>query len=343
MIEGVSRRRALSMVGMTAAAAALWRAGVLTSRCGLPDVVADTRFLMGTVVNLSLCGGPRPDARAAITAVFQAMASLEQVFSRHRPDSDVSRLSSAGEIHDPNAALLDVLRLAERVSDASGGAFDVTVRPLLAAHGRYRASGSCPPPDVIRRTLACVDYRQLDATATRITLGLPGMGVTLDGIAKGYVVDRGVAVLRALGFEHVLVEAGGDLVASGTRAPDRAWRVGVQAPRREAGHVLVRMTLRDRATATSGDYLQPYSPDLRHHHVIDPRTGYSPPDLASATVVAADAATADALSTAVMVLGADEGLALADRWPGAEALVVDKALRVRQTAGFPEATSGTRR
>jgi thiamine biosynthesis lipoprotein len=319
---------------MTAGAAALWRSGVLPLR-NPQHTASVTRFKLGTSVTVTVCGGGEPEDRAAVAAVFRTIDGLEPVLSRHRPDSEVSRLNLTGRIHGPSQALLEVLDSARRVSDASVGAFDVTVLPLLEQYRRHRAAGALPPTAVIQQALRLVDYRLIQASQTQIELGRAGMGVTLDGIAKGYVVDRGTAILRSRGYEHVLVEAGGDLRACGTAAADRPWHIGVQAPRRGLGHVLTRLALHDRAAASSGDYMQPYCADLRHHHIVDPRTGYSPPELAAATVVGPDAMTADALSTAVMILGPDEGLAFVERWSGAEALVVGKNQQIRKTAGFP--------
>ena len=103
------------------------------------------------------------------------------------------------------------------------------------------------------------------------------MGITLDGIGKGYIVDAGTAVLREHGFSNVLVEAGGDLMASGKKEAAQPWRVGVQPPRPQTDKVLARFNLNNQAAATSGDYMQPFSADLSQHHILDPRTGYSAP------------------------------------------------------------------
>ena len=115
------------------------------------------------------------------------------------------------------------------------------------------------------------------------------MGITLDGIAKGYIVDEGVAVLKQAGFDNILVEAGGDLAASGLKEAALPWQIGIQAPRQGHSSLLGKFAVRDQAIATSGDYMQPFTPDLSQHHILDPRAGYSAPELASATVVAPSA------------------------------------------------------
>jgi thiamine biosynthesis lipoprotein len=159
------------------------------------------------------------------------------------------------------------------------------------------------------------------------------MQITLDGIAKGAVVDGAVARLQALGFAAVLVEAGGDLRATGI---DQYWRVAVQPPRPEKTNEFVAaFELAEQAAATSGDYMNAFNPDRSLHHIVDPRLGLSPSELASTTVIAPSATDADALSTTLMVLGVKQGLALAEKLAGVEALVVAKDLQLYRSSGFP--------
>ncbi len=160
-----------------------------------------------------------------------------------------------------------------------------------------------------------------------------GTAVTLDGIGKGYIVDRGVDVLKERGFPNVFVEAGGDLMAAGEKQGGVPWRVGIRAPR-SSMTLLARVDAREQAVATSGDYMQPFTPDYAQHHILDPRTGRSAPELASSTVIAPDAATADGLATLTMVLGAKRGRELLEDLPGCEGCFVDKQLEVTRTSGF---------
>jgi thiamine biosynthesis lipoprotein len=179
-----------------------------------------------------------------------------------------------------------------------------------------------------------VDYRQIELAGDRVALQIPGAAVTLDGIAKGRVIDGGVAALQQAGFDQIVVEAGGDLRTLGRRPDHTPWRVGVLHPRPASpGELLAVLTVGGEAVATSGDYMNSFTADFRQHHILDPRTGESPDELAAATVLASTALEADALGTALMVLGSAAGLALAERLPGVEALVVTKGLRVLQTGG----------
>ena len=139
---------------------------------------------------------------------------------------------------------------------------------------------------------------------------------------------------RAKHLRPRLVEAGGDLSASGNKTPGTPWRIGIQDPRGVTARLLASVDVAGRALATSGDYMQPYSDDRLHHHILDPRTGYSSPELASCTVIAPTAALADGLATAAMVLGAEGSLALTDALPDCEGFFVAKDSSSRRTAGF---------
>jgi thiamine biosynthesis lipoprotein len=327
----VSRRQFLRIVAASGAAALAFKTGLEKLRGR--QTVTQTRVLMGTVVNLTLVTGDPRDGQAAMDACLTRMTDLEEALSRFRPDSQVSRLNREGVVGNARPELLELLELSRRVSDWSSGAFDITVKPVL---DRYRrAAGSAeelPSERAIAEARELVDYRRITIDDDRVSLAEPGMAITLDGVAKGYIIEAGVDELRDRGFSKVMVEAGGDLLASGEREDGDAWRIGIRAPRASRPGPAPSLSLRNQAVATSGDYMQAFSPDYSHHHIIDPRTGYSDPELASATVVASRAAVADALATAVMVMGVEEGARLIRTLPGCEATLVTKELETIQCA-----------
>jgi thiamine biosynthesis lipoprotein len=207
----------------------------------------------------------------------------------------------------------------------SQGAFDITVKPVLDAMRESRS--------LSQGLKNLVDYRLLNITDNEISFAQSGMAVTLDGIAKGSVVDGGVAKLLQLGFESVLVEAGGDMMAKGT-SNGEMWKIGITHPRSRTDYI-AQVFIRDQAVATSGDYMNYFSADFTAYHIIDPRTGQSPSELASATVIAPKAAEADALSTTMMVLGVQDGLKLIEQLPGTAALLVTKDLHIYRSNSFP--------
>jgi len=325
----LSRRDALRILAVSGTAAVAWKLGLFGSR---GSVVTRSKVLMGTEVQLQILGPDRDAAAAAAEATLHEMSRLEGLLSRHDARSELSRLNATGRIDAASEALLDVLRLADRVARLGDGAFDVSIQPLLDLR-RRGAQHPLPTEEAIEQAVARVDQRSILIEGDRVSFARPGMSLTLDGIGKGYIVDRGVAELNRRGFGNVFVEAGGDLVAGGERESGQPWRIGIRDPRSSLA-LQARFDARNRAVATSGDYMQPYTADLSEHHIVDPRTGHSAPELASSTVIAPDAATADALATLTMVLGPRRGRELLEALPGCEGYFVSKNLEVTRTSNF---------
>lgn len=317
-----TRRQFLRIVGISGAGAAALKLGAdLTSRSA---TVSETRYLMGTVVNLTLVTDEAGPAQVALAACLDHMTGLEAIFSRHQLGSQISRLNQSGMLDSPDRHLVDVLREARRISSLTDGAFDITVKPVLDLYADAASRGELPTDADIEAKQTGVGYAGLHVMPEQIRFTAPGMAVTLDSIAKGYIVDEGIAVLTARGFEQVLVEAGGDLAATGQRREAQPWQVGIRSPRVDGPAVLATLDVNARAVATSGDYMQPFTTDFSAHHIIDPRTGYSAPQLSSATVIAPSCMLADALATSMMVLGPEAGLSTLQAFPDCEAILVDK-------------------
>jgi len=329
------RRAMLRILAVGGAAGVAWKLG-LFSRDGAGPVTR-TRVLLGTWIHLTVLGEDRDEAAAAAEATLERMATLERQLSRYRADSEVSQLNRTGRLDQASPELVALLTLASRISDLGDGAFDVTIQPVVDLYRDRRGDQlEAPRPGEIERALDSVGRRALSLQGRSIALLRDGMSITLDGIGKGYIVDRGVEILRSRGFGDVFVEAGGDLVASGDKGTDGAWRVGIRHPR--PGLTLhSSFHARDVAVATSGDYMQPFTDDYRQHHILDPRSGRSSPELASSTVLAPDAATADALATLTMVLGPARGQELLEGLSGVEGCFIAKDLQVTRTTGFPVA------
>ncbi len=329
----LGRRRFLQIIAVAGAAGALWRFGLKPETRAM-QTVRRSRTMMGTQINLIVHGPDRDNCEDAVSSTFARMNELVGTLSRHDPASALSTLNSKGVLERPDNDLRQVLVLADEISRATDGAFDVTVLPLQKLYARARAADSLPAARTLDTALRLTDYRKINIRQDTITLGRQGMGITLDGIGKGYVVDQGVAVLRSRGFADVYVEAGGDLMVSGFRAGREPWRIGIRNPRPQVSDRLRTINLTNRAVATSGDYMQPFTADLRLHHIIDPRTGISPPELASATVTAPTVAMADGLATAAMVMGPEQSLEVFRSLPDCECLLISKDLRQYQTTGF---------
>lgn len=326
------RRDVLRILAVGGAGIAAWRFGFLPG--GSQAVAQESRMLMGTRVNLTVVSEDREAAQAAVEATLARMTEIERRLSRYRDDSEVSRLMAAGRLDGASDSLLDVLQLADRISQMGDGAFDVTVQPVVDLYRDHlTAFQALPSRAAIERELERVGYGGVRIDGRTVTLDRPDARLTLDGIGKGYVVDQGVAELGRLGWPDVFVEAGGDLVAGGEKSAGMPWRVGIRSPRR-AMAVQARLDARDQAVATSGDYMQPFTPDFTQHHILDPRSGLSSPELASATVIAPNAATADGLATLSMVLGPRRSRELLEELPDCEGYFVTKGLEVVKTSGF---------
>lgn len=249
-------------------------------------------------------------ARAAARAAFARIAALEDVMSDWRPETEISRLSAPPDSWVPvSAELFTVLERALQVAWASQGAFDPTVGPYVALWRETRRTGRLPAESTLTAVRRRVGWRMvsLDTAARAVRLGVPGMRLDLGGIAKGHILGRALATLRAHGVGAALIEAGGDVVV-GDPPPDRpGWVIEIAGA--EGVHANV-------AVSTSGTGEQNVEiGGVGYAHVVDPRTGLGVTTRRTVTVVASDAATADALATALVVLGAIDGAAVLARFP----------------------------
>ncbi len=329
--SGLTRRQ---FIRITASAGLLVAGGLAYGATNLQAKVVrveETQLLLGSIANLAIISQEPDRARTAIRAALQQMSALEDVFSRFRPHSQLSQLNATGTLDNPHTTLTYVLQKAVGYGNLTGGAFDVTIEPVLQLYRQAVQTGVWPTEAQVSMARQLVDYRSIIIQDNRIHLDYPGMAVTLDGIAKGFIIDAGTDVLRQHGFDHIMVELGGDLHTS-IDAGERDWRILVQQPDASATPIVTQ--LRDGAMATSGDYQYTFTADRRLHHIIDPASGLSPYELASASVIADTACNADALSTAVMIMGSQAGLTMIEGLPDFEALVITKQGVVHLTERF---------
>ena len=277
---------------------------------------------MGTTWNVKVAGDNlRPDAMRAIGSAIED--ALNDVVGRMSTWEERSELSRFNAMHSSapfsiSQPVIEVLEIAHQVSRRSGGAFDVTIGPLVNAWGfGSQGSTTSPPSEIaIQRLLRSVGYRglKLDPETRTLEKSRPQMQVDVSAIAKGYGVDRVDRALGALGHTDYLVEIGGELLARGQRNDGRAWRVAIERPSEEFGILHRVLVLQNRAMATSGDYRNYYEVDgQRFSHTLDPRSGRPiTHGLASVSVIHESATWADAWATALNVLGPEAGYLLAD-------------------------------
>ena len=330
-----SSRRRLWAAGVAAALPLLLIAAVAVTSSRAQRFQVFQGEAMATLWQVELPG--RADAPAAAEACFELYRRLDLELSEWKPGSPLSAVNrAAGErpVEVPEELLALVGRALE-IGRATDGAFDASWAALWGLWDFRAAVPRVPDAAEIEARRQLVDYRRvvLDPAAHTLFLPAAGMKLGLGGIAKGYALDRAAALLEARGFHDFLLTGGGQVVARGRRG-GRPWRIGVRDPRGERDEVFARVEPGDGSLSTSADNESFFELDgVRYHHILDPRTGWPSRGLRSATVLHRDATLADALSTAVMVLGRERGLEVARRL-GAEAVVVDARGEVATTPGF---------
>ena len=327
------RRQFLRMVLGLGAATLLGGAAAIPSA-----LLWRRRTLLGFGTTLTLLAGHEDERTLdrALDAAVDTLRRIEAQMSLFDPDSALSRLNRDAVLASPPAELLEVLQIAQAVSAASDGAFDVTVQPLWQVFAAAQRAGGLPDESQVAAARGRVGWRGLDVARDAVHLRQPGMAVTLNGIAQGYAADQVRRVLQAHGIRHALVDTG-EFAPLGQNAAARPWALGIANPRDEQT-LLAGLVSDGRCIATSADDATSFSADHRHHHIFDPGTGYSPTALAAVTVAADSGAIADALTKVLFVAGPGRAFELARAW-NVDVLWVDKAGGWRATPGLRVAAS----
>ncbi len=291
--------------------------------------------VMGTDLQIAAEGPDRGALEKAIDAAEAEIRRVEDLMTDWRPSPLMELNEAAGEgLHETPPELARLIARALDIGQLTEGAFDVTFASVGQLWRFKKGREKLPAAEEVRAALTHVDYRRVTVELDNGRVDLPlGMRIGLGGIAKGYGVDRAMSVLLEKGVQHAIVNAGGDLKVLGKKR-GKLWEIAIRHPRdRERAIALLKVS--NTCVVTSGDYERFFEVDgKRYHHIIDPRTGYPATGCMSATVVAPDAAFADALATALCVLGSERALALVSGLPRVEALVVDMEGRVQASEGL---------
>lgn len=303
------------------------------------QAVERSRLAMGSELRVLVWSTSDGTAGAAIEQVFREFDRLESLLSVWKPGSDVVRINDAAG-RGPVAVGRDtitVLEAAAQASDWTGGKFDITFGALADVWKfDHDQDNRVPDRQAIAARLPLVDYRlvQVDRAAGTAFVRRAGTRIHLGGIGKGYAVDRAAAILRERGFTDFLIQSGGDLYVAGRNGP-AAWTLGIADPRGPAGGTFATVDLSDGTLSTSGDYERFFIQNgVRYHHLIDPDSGTPATGARSVTVVTDSAMLADALSTGVFILGPAEGMALVERLPQVEAIIVTAGNQVLVSSGL---------
>ena len=294
---------------------------------------------MGSSLQLSAWTRDESGAVAAFEAVFAEFERLDRLMSVWQEGSEIERLNRAAGVEPVPIGdeVLEVLSVARQVSEWTDGKFDVTFGALSGLWKfDHDQDNTIPPRQAVAARLPAVDYTALTVDAARHTafLARRGMRAHLGGIGKGYAVDRAAAILRTRGFTDFMIQSGGDLFVSGLR-DNRPWRLGIRDPRGPADRSFAALDLSNGTFSTSGDYERFFMKDgRRYHHILDPDRGEPARGCRSVTIVADKAVLADALSTGVFVFGPEKGMALIERLPDVEGVIVTADNRVLVSSGL---------
>ncbi len=327
--------------------AALSAALLCVSSCSrAPEkIIEETGFFMGTVVEIKVSIDPAKygpaRAKDAISKAFDEIKRVEDIYSVYKDTSEISRINRLrkNEKLQITDGVFNLIKKTLDYSDRTGGAFDITVRPLVELWRLAKKTGKLPDEYELKRALGRVGYKNvvLDESARTIHFKKDGMSIDLGGAAKGYGADRAVRILEESGIENALVNSGGDMYCLGKRTARELWKVGVQHPR-DRNRLFLEILLKDKAIDTSGDYERYFIIDgKRYSHIIDPRTGYPiGNNVVSASVIAPDSTTSDILATAMCILG-EKGFDIIKKSGGIDAVLVTEEagrLTVKMSEGI---------
>ncbi len=305
-------------------------------RLGDNREASQAEFLMGTYMEVKAIGRNAP---LAIEKAFARLKNIEERMTQNSMTSEVAGINQKAGI-EPVTVSADtfyVIQKALHYAELTEGKFDPTIQPVVKLWQIGSPQARVPAPEEIAAKLQVVNYHavELDAELNTVWLTQPGMGLDLGGIAKGYAADEVAAILREHGVKKALINLGGNLYALGNSPSGQPWRIGIQDPEDERSQYIAVIEANDRTLVTSGAYERFLKVDDKlYHHILNPATGYpATTDLLSVTIITTNSIDADALSTSVFILGLDDGLALVNRLPDIDAVLINKEHQVFATEG----------
>jgi thiamine biosynthesis lipoprotein len=324
-VKPISRRTFLSLTGALSL-------GVATVGIPLPTEavkfdrtlykVSKSQLGMGTFINMIAFHPSKGAAEEAMGRAFDEINRLTSLMTRFQSTSYIGHLNTTGSLKGAPSEVMEVLRSSLRYHTISQGAFDITVMPIVDLYQHsFQANNAPPSPQALKETMDRVGSQYLKMTKDSVVFARSGVEVTLDGIAKGYIIDRAMDLLRQQNIQHALINAGGDIVVHGGKGEGKPWSIGIQDPWNRKRYVDV-VTLNSGAIATSGNYEVFFDREKLFHHLILPNKGTPAPSIASVSIQAANAMEADALATTAYVMGPDKGYQFIKQFRGVEGLII---------------------
>lgn len=306
---------------------------------GLVRVDSGVEMLMGTFAQIIAVAERQDIAQKGIEDAFASLRQIEELASVYLGGSEVNSVNSSAFAEPVKVSddVFEILQRAVSYGKLTGGAFDVTVGPLIDVWQNAADTNTIPEDEQLEEALGRVGYEKirLDPGNKTVRFAVDGMRLDLGGIAKGYAIDRATDALKQVGVQGGMVDVGGDIRCFGTPANGREhWLIGLQDPdlsKMERSRLILEVD--DAAVATSGDYRRfVLVGNEKHSHIIDTHTGKSAAELSSVTVIAKEAVDADVLATAVSVLGDEDGLKLINSLADTEAIIISPAPDYKVTA-----------
>lgn len=322
----LSRRSFLALsgsVGLTLAGLSFPSSCEATKFSAILHKVSMSKEGMGTFINMTALHTSEDEATKAIGRAYAEIDRLSALLSRHDPSSAVSYLNTNGSLSDLPPELFQVLNASLHYNRLSDGYFDITILPVLDLYEEsFKATNRPPSLSEIQNAMSRVGSNHINLTSSSVSFTKPHMKVTLDSIAKGYIIDRAMDVLKAHGIEHALINAGGDIAVHGGSHAYKPWRIAIQDPQNKEQNIEI-VEIKSGAVATSGNYEIYFDQKKIYHHLISPLSLSPVKDINSASIRARTVIEADALATASFVMGVEKGMKFINRTPDVEGLIVD--------------------
>ena len=291
-------------------------------------VESANKVVMNTIAKIIAVAPDEKTARLSIDSAFEKIYNLEKLMNRYDPNSQLSQVNrlAAKEAVKIDEDLFDILRLSVRFSKKTDGAFDITIGPLVDLWRKCAEANSVPTEKQLAKVKKRIGYDKLILDANDLSVRFTTRGVSLDlgAIAKGFAADKAVEEMKETGAIGGLIDLGGQIGCFGLTEKKGKWLIGIQNPAiLQDGRTIAKLALSDSAVATSGDYRRFYKIDGKHFsHILNPATEKSADELISVTIIAKEGTAADALATAVSVLGAQKGLELIEKTENTEAVII---------------------
>ncbi len=297
--------------------------------------VSETRPAMGTYVSMTLFHSSRDKAEEAMGRAYEEIDRLTALMNRFDHATAVAHLNKEGYLNDVPPEVIQVIARSLDYYKISNGTFDISVKPVIDLFKETFAEKNSMMPDKkdLDKAIKLVGSDKIELSGRTIRFKNPGVGITLDGIAKGFIVDAASKILSDHQIKDHLINAGGDIRTSGTNRDKKPWTVAIQDPQKKKQYPdVIHMT--DGAIATSGNYEVYFDQEKMFHHIVDPNTGMSPGLSASVSVLADTAMNADALSTSVFVMKPTAGVRFIGAMPNCECLVMSRTGKMFKSPGW---------